>query len=230
MLWCVICVSAVFCSLSLPTHAMGVYTKAGIAGVGVGYFHGVTEHLSLRSDFSIVRKFTRDFASRAGSYTVSLDANQWGIYGDWFPFGNGFRLSTGIHVRRLQVQAHGQPADGAFTIRFGPLKWSVKFKPEDTFTGLVKFPAVAPYLGIGWGYHDTQKPGLGFVFDLGVSFGKPSAKLIISDSLQTKIRLARLTGASSVDALLKGEQQKLNDTANAFKAFPQVYVGVSYRF
>jgi len=209
---------------------MGVYTKAGIAGVGVGYFHGVTNHVSLRSDFSTVRKLSRDVASRVSSYTVSLDANQWGIYGDWFPFGNGFRLSGGMHVRKLQVQAYGQPADGVLTVRLGPFKWPVKFTPKDTFTGLVKFPAVAPYLGIGWGYHDTQKPGLDFVFDLGVSFGKPSANLIISDSLQAKIQLARVLGAASVDALLNGEQQKLNDTANAFKVFPQVYAGISYRF
>jgi len=136
-----------------------------------------------------------------------------------------------MHVRKLQVQVYGQPADGAFTIHIGFIKQSATFTSKDTFTGLLKFPTVAPYLGIGWGYHDTQKPGLDFVFDLGVSFGKPSTNLIISDNLQAKIRLARVLGdASSVDALLNGAQQKLTDTANAFKVFPQVYAGISYRF
>jgi len=209
---------------------MGVYAKAGLLGAGAGYFHGVTAHLSLRSDFTNIPNVAHDVASRIGSYTVRADAKQWGIYGDWFPFDNGFRLSGGVHVRRLQAQAYGRPADGAIVIKLWSIKYPMKFWPEDTFTAQVKFPAVAPYLGIGWGYHDMQEPGWGFVFDLGVSFGKPSTRLFVSDSLQAKIRLAKMLGVATADALLNTQRQKLDDTANTFKVFPQVYVGVSYRF
>jgi len=228
--WFVVCLSVVFCGLSLPTHAMGLYAKAGVLGAGAGYFHGVTDHVSLRADFASVPRLSHDVASRIGSYIVRADAKQWGGYGDWFPFGHGFRLSVGVNVRKLQAQAVGHPADGALVIKIWSIKYSVKFSPEDTFTAQVKFPTVAPYLGIGWGYHDMQEPGWGFVFDLGVSFGKPSASLVVSSSLQAKIKLAKLLNVASVDALLNTQRQNLDDTARKFKVFPQVYVGVSYRF
>jgi len=72
--------------------------------------------------------------------------------------------------------------------------------------------------------------GWGVVFDLGFSFGKPSTSLVVSDSLQAKIELARMLGVANADALLKEQRQKLDDTAHKFKVFPQVYLGVSYRF
>jgi len=222
--------SVLCCGVSLPVHAHGFYTKAGVLGAGAGYFHGVTDHVSLRTDFTSVRRLARDVASRVGNYTVGLQANQWGVYGDWFPFGNGFRFSGGMHVRKLHVQAHGRPADGAFVLRFGPIKWPVTFTSADAFMAQVRFPTVAPYLGIGWGYHDTQTSGLAIVFDVGVSFGKPRARLVISKSLQTKIKLAKILGVSAADALVKAQRQKLDDMVRKFKVFPQMYLGISYRF
>jgi len=227
-----ICLSLVSCGLSLPAHAAGFYTKVGILGAGLGYFTGGTDHLSLRADFTTVNKFKhkfkRDFTSGAVDYRANLDADQWGIYSDFFPFGNGFRLSGGVHMRKLQAQAQGRPnANGEIVIGTTPVEF--KFDAGDTLTGQVTFPKISPYVGIGWGYHDSQKTGLGFVFDLGVSFGKPSASLTISDSLQKKLDRATNAGVSAADEL-ESQRQKLNDTVGKFKVFPQIYAGISYRF
>jgi len=223
-----VCLSVVFCGASLPTHAQGVYTKTGVVGAGLGYFHGVTDTFSLRTEFTTAGKFKHNFTSGAIDYRASLDADQLGVYGDWFPFGNGFRISGGVHARKLQAQAQGRPnANGQIIIH----NTTVKFDPTDTLTGRVKFPALAPYLGIGWGYHNAQKPGLGFVLDVGVSFGKPSTSLMVSASLTEKLdAAAEKAGNTTAAKEIEGQRQKLADTVGKFKVFPQVYAGVSYRF
>jgi len=223
-----VCLSVLACSVSVSTHAQGFYTKTGFLGTGLGYFHGLTDNFSLRADFTHMKKFERDFSSGAIDYHASLDSRQFGVYGDWFPFGTGFRFSGGLHLRDLQAQAQGRPQNhGVIVIN----NTRVGFDSGDTLTGQVKFPTAAPYLGIGWGYHDAQSSGFGFVFDLGVSFGRPSASLTISDSLRAKLdEQARRTGNTTAATELEAQRQKLEDTAGKFKVFPQVHVGVSYRF
>jgi len=229
MQWLVLCLSFVFCGLSQPLHAAGFYTKAGILGAGLGYSHGVTDRFSLRTDFTIMSGSKHHLTSGPAAYTARLNAQQWGAYGDWFPFGNGFRLSGGIHVRKLHAVVDGRPVEGKIIIAHAP----VKFGLEDTFTGQLRFPAVAPYLGIGWGHHDAQKPGFGFVFDLGIAFGRPSASLRISDSLRHRLDFAialNLPGATAAANALEGQRKKLMAVARKLKVFPQAYVGISYRF
>jgi len=229
MQWLVVCLVFVFGSLSQPVHAAGFYTKAGLLGAGLGYFHGITDHVSLRTDFTALSGSRHHLTSGPAAYSARLNAQQWGVYGDWFPFGNGFRLSGGIHVRKLQALVYGHPVDGKITIDHAP----VKFEPGDTFTGQMRFPAVAPYVGIGWGYHDMQKTGFGFVFDLGIAFGRPSANLRISESLRRKLDLAIITGrpgAACAANALEGQRKKLLRIASRFSVFPHIYAGISYRF
>jgi len=222
-----VCLSVLVGSVSLSAHAQGFYAKTGFLGTGLGYFYGLTDNFSLRADFTHMKKFERDFSSGAVDYHASLDSRQFGVYGDVFPFGTGFRLSGGLHIRNLQAQAQGRPQNnGQIVIN----NTRVDFDPGDTLTGRVKFPTVAPYLGIGWGYHDAQASGFGFVLDLGVTFGRPSASLIVSDGLRAKLDTAAGSGSTTAAAELEGQRQKLDDTVGKFKVFPQVHVGVSYRF
>jgi len=225
-----ICMSLVSCSLVPSAHATGFYTKAGILGAGLGYFNGMTDHWSSRMDVTTVSKykhdFKHDFTLGSVNYKASLNADQAGVYADWFPFGNGFRVSGGALVRKLQAQVLGHPhADGRISIN----GTAVDFGPNDMFLGEVKFPAIAPYLGVGWGYHSTQKPGLGFVLDLGVAFGRPNVNLTASESLRNKLDWAKDAGVSIADEL-ENQRRKLKDTASKVKIFPQAYMGISYHF
>jgi len=220
-----VCLSIVSCSTA--THAHGVYAKAGFLGAGLGVFHGITDNLSLRADVTTMKKFQRDFHSGGINYRANLNANQFGVYGDWFPFGNGFRISAGMHMRKLHAQAQGRPtAPGVIVIN----NTRVAFDPEDNITGTIKFPTTAPYLGFGWGYNGAQTSGFGIVIDLGVSFGEPSTTLVVSDSLQKKLDVAARRGATTAAAELAAQRQKLANTAKKIKVFPQAYLGLSYKF
>jgi len=222
-----VCLSIVSCSVAAPAHALGFYTKTGFLGSGIGVFYGLTDNLSLRTDFTSMKKFERNFSSGAIDYRASLDSNQFGVYGDWFPFGTGFRFSGGLHLRKLQAQAQGRPQNnGVIVIN----NTRVGFDPDDTLTGRVKFPSMAPYLGIGWGYNDAQTSGFGIVLDLGVSFGKPSASLVASKGLQDKLDAAAKANATTAVEELEAQRQRLDKTARKFKVFPQAHIGISYRF
>jgi len=222
-----ICLSVVSCSVCLPVHAQGFYAKTGFLGTGLGIFHGLTDNFSLRADTTTMKKFQRDFSSGGIDYQANLTANQFGVYSDWFPFGNGFRLSAGLQRRKLKAQAQGRPSTpGVIVIH----NTRVAFDPEDNITGQIKFPSTAPYLGFGWGYNGAQTGGFGLIIDLGIAFGRPSTTLIVSESLQKKLDIAARAGATTAAAELEGQRQKLAKTAEKIKVFPQAYLGISYRF
>jgi len=224
-----LCLPAVLCGvlLSPAAQAQGVYAKAGFLGAGLGYSHSLSDSFSVRTDFTTVGTIKRDRSEGRLDYSARLKANQLGAYGDWFPFGNGFRLSGGLHVRKLQVDAEGRPNQaGTITIN----NTVVGYGPGDVVKGRVKFPTVAPYLGIGWGHHGKQEAGFGFVFDLGVAFGKPKTTLEANDSLRNKLEIAANFGGTTAAAEIEAQRRELADTADKVKFFPQLYVGVSYRF
>jgi len=223
---CCLLLSACCPLFSLLAQAQGLYVKAGLLGAGVGYAHNVNEHLALRTDFTTVGSLKHSRTIDQLRYDAHLTAHQAGFYGDWFPFNNGFRLSGGLHLRQLHADARVHPVENGY-VAIGSVR--VPYTTEDAITGKVDFPDVAPYLGIGWGHH-TVEPGLGFVFDLGVSFGKPKTDLFVSKSLQAKLDAEARHGGGTAAAAIAAERRKLAIKADEAKIFPQIYVGLSYRF
>src|SRR5690625_135697 len=72
----------------------GIYFKGGLAGVGMGYAHGVDSRFTLRGDFTTIDQISHrgsvgDFRYKARAKNDTLN-----FYGDWFPFDNGFRLTA----------------------------------------------------------------------------------------------------------------------------------------
>jgi len=207
--------------------ARGVYAKAGFLGVGLGYAHSINNRFGLRADFSTIGSQSRKGSWGNLRYQAKARANQLGAYGDYFPLDNGFRLSAGLHLRDLKID--GSPrADAAGTVRISNVR--INYGPDDWAKATVKYPSVAPYLGIGWGHHASRAKGWGTVFDLGVTLRSPKTSLTLSDELYRRVDAgARMLG-STADAEIDAQLQKIKDKADDFKVLPQVYLGVSYRF
>jgi len=219
------CLTAPLAQAQTADH--GVYAKVGFLGAGLGYAYSVSEQFSVRTDFTTVGTISRNRTEGRLDYKASLKADQLGVYGDWFPFNNGFRLSVGLHARKLEVKAKARPnASGSVTIN----NTEVAYGSGDEASGRVKFPTVAPYLGIGWGHHSGAKGGLDFAFDLGVSYGKPKTRLNTNASLTAKLEAAAAANGTTASAELETQRRKLADTADKLKFFPQIYVGLAYRF
>jgi len=208
--------------------AQEIYAKVGILGVGAGYAHSVNDRFGVRTDITTAGTISRNGTAGALRYDADLKADQLGAYGDWFPFGGSFRLSAGLHSRKLEVTADGRASQSG-TISIGNI--DIPYGGDtDTAHAKVKWRSVAPYLGIGWGHHASGGKGFGFIADLGVSFGTPSTELTISDSLREKLdALAPLSGTSAA-AEIERQRRDIADDVEEIKVFPHLFVGVSYRF
>jgi len=221
------------CTLLLAAHsasAQEIYAKIGFLGVGAGYAHSLNDNFGVRVDATTAGTISRNGTADRLRYDADLKANQLGGYADWFPFGGSFRLSLGVHSRKLEVTANGVPtATGNISIGDVEVPYD---GTGDSARARVKWRNTAPYLGIGWGHHASHGKGFGFVADLGVSFGSPKTELTISDSLRGKLDATIAAGGltTTTDAEIERQRRELKDDVEKIKVFPHLYVGVSYRF
>jgi len=222
---------SIACGLLLAAQsasAQEIYAKVGILGVGAGYAHSVNDRFGVRADFSTIGTISRNGTADRLRYDADLKANQLGAYGDWFPFGGSFRLSAGLHSRKLEVTADGRASQSG-TISIGNV--DVPYGGDaDTAHARVKWPTVAPYLGIGWGHHASRGPGFGFIADIGVSFGSPKTELTISNPLRDKLEVVAAAQGTSAAAEIERQRRELEDDVEEVKLIPHLFLGVSYRF
>lgn len=211
-------------SFTKPAH-QALYAKAGFPGVGLGYAYGIDKSFGLRGDFTTMGSYSINDTSGKFDYEGDLKYNQVGIYGDWFPMANNFRLTAGLQFRDAKASAIGRP-NSADIITIGDV--DVLALPGDTAQAQIKFPSTAPYLGIGWGLNTAaNKAGWSVFADLGVTIGKPKVSLNVSDSLGAKLDLA--TGGNGQLEVDKQVADFRKD-ANKVKFVPQFFIGAAYKF
>jgi len=205
--------------LGLDSSKHSMYVKGGFLGAGVGYAYGVNERFTLRGDFTTMGTYKRNQEIGHFDYDLKLRNNVGTLSADYFPFDSGFRLTAGVGIRDTRLT--GVTSTNEFR--------GVALSSGDTLHGKVKWPTVAPYLGLGWGHNNGQnvKAGWGFVADAGVYFGRPDYSLTASDSAMAKMNAA--TGGNG-QALIDAELREWKDELNKLKVFPVIHVGVSYRF
>ena len=214
-----------FTCLAAPIQAQSIYGQLGVPGLGVGYAYGISPEFTARADISTLGSITHNGSSKDFDYKGKLKFNQLGTYLDWFPFGNGFRVSAGLNFRDAKLTADANPKNsGQITIG----DQTVAFGTGDSAVARVKLPTVAPYLGIGWGHNvATQQPGFSFTADLGFAYGKPKVSMDLNQALMDKLNAASGgNGQQEVDKQLAD----IRHDANKIKFFPQIFVGVAYRF
>jgi len=211
-----------------------VYVEAGLFGSkGIGYARSFNDVLGVRVDVSSSDTSRR---GRAGEfhYDAALKGQQMGAYADWFPFGGKFHLSAGLHTRKLNLDVDGR-ANAAKKIAIGRVELEYG-GPEDSATARVKWPTVAPYLGLGWGHSTIQRGGFSFVSDFGVSLGAPKVELTISEALRKKLDAAteadrRINGTDmTANGEIERQRSALAKDVGRVKVFPHLFVGVAYRF
>ena len=193
---------------------VGVTVKAGTLGAGLEATVGVNDVLGFRFGINAMNfgpSFTRD----EGTITTDLEWLSYGALVDLHPFGGGFRISGGglINKNRFKLKAD--------------LTRSVELDGRDydlsALNGEVTFSEMAPYAGIGYGNAVSADGRWHFACDFGIMFqGSPkvAATATASDPAIQPV----------VDDALAREVEKIQDDANAFKYYPVISVGVSFRF
>ena len=194
---------------ALPAaHAGEAYVNVGFPGVMAGYAQAVTDLVTLRGDFATMGSRGQDGVEEGIEYKGTFKANRVGLFADYFPLGNSFRLTGGVTFNNVKIDLKSNFQGGTVDIGGTP----VTVSNTDYFNVEVKFPKTTPYLGIGWGHLDQ-------VADLGVSIGK--AKVSIDTNLKDK-------GVTQAD--IDRETQELRDGVGKLRVLPQASLGVSYRY
>ncbi len=199
--------------LSSQAHATEVFGGLGTSGVEVGVSERIGGSAGLRMSAEFL-KVGRDFESDGATYDTKLKFSTLGLYGDYFVAGGGFRLTAGAVIGTRKASGNAVASNGSLTINGTPYPAA-----GESVGAEAKFPNAAPYIGIGYGHHQTTK-GSGFYVDLGVVIGKADARISPSAGL------AAAAGQANLDA----EQRKLQDDVDKLKAYPVLKFGFSFVF
>ncbi|MGF6244391.1 MULTISPECIES: hypothetical protein [Paraburkholderia] len=193
-----------------------VYGQIGTEGAGIGYGHSLGSLANLRAEFNGV-SFSHSFNSGGLHYDGTATLAHAGLYGDFFPAPTvvPFRFTAGLLIGGDNVDANATSMSGTYTINgvaYSTLGESIHAKAT--------FPAVRPYLGIGFGHSPLATKGFSLFVDAGVAYGKPRVDFDVPANIVAE------AGQANVDA----EKQSLQNTADRLRFYPIVKVGVTYHF
>ncbi len=193
---------------------VGLTVKAGTLGGGLEATIGASDYLGFRFGVNMMNAGP-SLSQDEGTIKTDLDWLSYGALVDLHLFGGGFRISGGGLINKNKFK---MTADLTKSVELNNQEYYL-----DSLDGQVTFSELAPYVGIGYGNAVGADGRWHFSCDFGVMFqGSPtvSASAKASDPAIQPY----------VDEALAAEVADIQDDANAFKYYPVISVGVSYRF
>jgi hypothetical protein len=205
-----------------PAAAVEPYVATGFPYALVGIAQPINNLFAVRADFGSIAHHAYSGTTSDNDFKGNINYNRGALLGDWFVAGGGFRLSAGATFNTAKATMTASSHDGKISL--GGTQYDA---PSSTYyvTSDLSFPKATPYLGLGWGHHDSA-PGLTFNVDLGASIGTAKATpLKASPALASELALDQ-QGATD----LAQENRDFQDAVHKFKAIPQLTFGLGYRF
>ena len=232
------CASFLLAAAALPATAKAqdgsifIAAHASTLGAGLALGYDISPSFSARAATNYFA-FDIDQSSAGNEYSVDLQFLSLGLMGDWHPFQNGFRVTAGglFNGNKATLASRARDLD------LGSGSYQGNMEAE------LDFNAVAPYLGIGRTSGRGKGRGFSFFADAGVVFqGSPklsasgqvkgegsSCNFSLSDSGRATVQPG-CSGLEGLRADLEAEHADLEDQLSAFKLYPVLMLGVTYRF
>ncbi len=201
------------------THAdVSAAFRLSTLGVGLEVGKLLADHVGVRLGGNYSTLSTSKTQSQI-AYDLSLKAHAVSLLLDLYPGARGsFHLTGGLMTNPVTVSATGQPTGGTFTLNGTTYPSS----QVGTLTASLKFPSVAPYLGLGFGTAARGAPVF-FAFDLGAVLGQPTVTLEATGT-------ACGTGTACATDLQAQADTTQHDIRKYLKVYPVVSLGVGVRF
>lgn len=156
-------VLAALMALAVPAVAsaqLSVSGRAGTLGLGGEVSFGLGRMLALRGGLGFI-PYTYEDVFEGVNYEVTAPERIWNVGVDFYPLGNGLRLSAGVLNRpSIDLLANGQQS-----ANIGGRQYTGNLNIQG---GLTNENETAPYASIGFGRATGR--GLGFFVDLGAAF------------------------------------------------------------
>lgn len=205
-----------------PAAAVEPYVATGFPYALVGIAQPINNLFAVRADFGSIAHHGYSGTTSDNDFKGNINYNRGALLGDWFVAGGGFRLSAGATFNQAKATMTASSHDGKISL--GGTQYDA---PSSLYyvSSELSFPKAAPYLGLGWGHHDSA-PGLTFNVDLGASIGTAKATALkASPALASELALDQQGAAD-----LTQENRDFQDAVHKFKAIPQLTLGLGYRF
>ena len=197
-----------------PWCGVGLTAKAGTLGVGGDLTVGLTRWLGIRVGGNWL-SIDPGLKIEEGTFHTDLRWLSYEALLDVHPFGGGFRLTAGAMFDQNEFNL---TADLAHPVSINDANYGLS-----QLGGRVKYPGLAPYVGLGYGNAAAYDARWHFAFDLGVMFqGDPDVTLN-AVALQPILQ-------SQLQADLDREAGKIHDTLKKYNYYPVLSIGVSFRF
>jgi hypothetical protein len=168
-------------------------------------------------------KLTYDFDVDDLKYTSKVKMANIPVIVDWFPSPGGiFRISGGLFGNQSKLDFDARADSGVFTI--GNNNYSA---PEvGNINGSVKYRAIAPYVGVGWGNAVAKGKNWSWNVDVGLLYqGTP--KTSYSITCGTAVSAARCAQLQADAAI---ERDDFNREMRRYRLYPvaQFWVGKQF--
>lgn len=197
-------------------HAGEVYANVGLPGIGLGYAHPIDSSFSVRGDFMTMGSREKSTTENGIAYNGQYKLQRAALFGDWFPFEGSFRVTGGLSSNNYKVTLDASGAGGALTI--GDRTYN-NTTAADGLNVEIKFPAVTPYLGIGWGHQ--MGSGWRMAADVGALIGKAKVSATARGALANQ---------PDIQTNIDKELAELRDGVGKIRAIPQLTFSVGYSF
>ncbi len=196
-----------------------LYIGAGVPGNMMGYSRNLNPSWGWRADYATRTNMRDTFKESGINYSGTTDVKRLGLFVDHFPMQNGFRVTGGLTVNQTRGRFSAL-FDGSTSVTIG--NTTITPTSSQYVNVLVKMPVLTPYIGIGWGHHDTGT-GLDFVADLGLMYGR--LKVEVDTNVQG------LGAPPITQADIDAEVNKIrNNGIGKTNIIPQASVGLSFRY
>jgi hypothetical protein len=194
--------------------------RVSTLGGGLEVAKGLTPWFGLRGG---VNYFTWSYDGTESDieYDLELELKSFGMFADFHPFKQAFRISAGFLINGNEVIGRGKLNSGS-SFDIGDNSYNSSDIKSLGFD--LSYNTFAPYLGIGFDTTFGDDDRWGFVFDLGILFSGAAEASFSYDTTLTGSALNTLK--SNVDKEKKDIQESLDD----FEFWPVVSAGLVYQF
>ncbi len=218
----ILALTAMLCvpSLTFAENGYGSRLAVGLQGGTLG--GGVEGIIKIHDQFNTrigVNMFDYDYDGTEDDVEYDFELKLFTVSAlvDWFPFSNNFRLSAGFMVNGNEINAS---AKGAQDYTLGDVTYTAS--QVGTLNGNIDFDDFAPYLGIGYGNPFGTDSSWLLSLDVGVLYqGSPEVDLSADGTLANNTVFM---------ADLQREEDNLQSDISAFKFYPVIALGITYRF
>lgn len=204
-----------FISATAQAQPVEIYGGAGTDGVGIGAGYAINSHVNARAEIDGFR-LSHGFSAGDLDYDGKITLIHGGLFGDFFPAPSllPVRVTAGVLLGGDNLSGTATSNSGTYTINGRAVASN-----GESINAKLKYPAVRPYLGIGFG-HSPLGHGLSVAFDAGVAYGKPRV------SFDVPADIVAAAGQQNVNA----EEAQLQSKANRLRFYPVVKLSLVYRF